>query len=186
MGMSTADTKASLVTEQAAHQRAEAAPAYGEETLRLFIDSVKEYAIILLDPQGQVQSWNSGAERIKGYRAPEILGRHFSVFYPPDEQARGTPAQHLRQAAASGRFEDEGWRVRKDGTRFWANVMITALYTPDGQLRGFGKVTRDLTERRRAEEALRQANASLEQRVAARTTELQRALEELQQFAYVA
>jgi len=184
--MSTADTTASLVTEQAAHQQAETAPAYGEETLRLFIDSVKEYAIFLLDPQGQVQSWNSGAERIKGYRAPEILGQHFSVFYPPDERARGTPAQHLRQAAAGGRLEDEGWRVRKDGTRFWANVVITPLYDADGRLRGFGKVTRDLTERRQAEGALQQANTSLGQQVAARTTELQRALEELQQFAYVA
>src|SRR5438477_8374736 len=91
-GMSAADTNVSLVTEQVAHQQAETAPAYGEETLRLFIDSVKEYAIFLLDPQGQVQSWNSGAERIKGYRAPEILGQHFSVFYPPDERARGAPA----------------------------------------------------------------------------------------------
>src|SRR5205814_2151188 len=114
--------------------------------------SVRDYAIFLLDPSGHIVTWNPGAERIKGYKPEEILGRHFSAFYPPEDRAAGKPERGLRTAAAEGRFEDEGWRLRKDGSRFWANVIITALRDPAGNLRGFGKVTRDLTERRRAEE----------------------------------
>ncbi len=121
------------------------------------IESIKDYAIFLLDVKGRIATWNAGAERIKGYRAEEIIGRHFSVFYPEDVVARGYPAEELRRAAELGRWEDEGWRVRKDGSRFWANVVITALRDKAGELLGFAKITRDLTERRRNEEQLRQS-----------------------------
>lgn len=127
-----------------------------EEQFRLLVESVRDYAIFMLDPHGRVVTWNTGAGLIKGYSAPEIIGRHFSVFYPPDAVARDWPGHELRHAAAEGRFEDEGWRIRKDGTRFWANVVITALRAPDGRLLGFAKVTRDLTERRRSEEQERE------------------------------
>ena len=126
-----------------------------DQRLQLLVDAVVDYGIFLLDPEGHIISWNSGAEKLKGYRKEEILGRHFSVFYPQEAIASGWPDEELRQAQAHGRFEDEGWRLRKDGTRFWANVVITALYGPDGRLTGFAKITRDLTERRRQEEALR-------------------------------
>ena len=122
------------------------------ELYRLLIADVREYAIFVLDPGGLVISWNAGAESIKGYRADEILGRHFSVFYPADDVAAGTPEQNLAEAARDGRVEYEGWRVRKDGSRFWADVVITAMIGDDGVLRGFGKVTRDLTERHATEQ----------------------------------
>jgi PAS domain S-box-containing protein len=122
-----------------------------EEHFRLMVEAVQDYAIFMLDPDGRVASWNAGAERIKGYRPSEIIGQHFSRFYPPDSVARGWPDEELERARATGRFEDEGWRIRKDGSRFWANVVITAVHDPSGQLRGFTKITRDLTERRRVE-----------------------------------
>jgi PAS domain S-box-containing protein len=125
------------------------------ELHRLLVDSIDDYAIFALDPAGYILSWNAGAKRLKGYAADEIIGEHFSVFYPPEQVKRGFPNFELREAARVGRFEDEGWRVRKDGTRFWANVVITALRDPSLGLVGFAKVTRDLTERRRAEETLR-------------------------------
>src|SRR6185436_16004301 len=117
--------------------------------------SALDYAIFALDPTGHVLSWNLGAERIKGYAADEIIGRHFSTFYPPEAVASRFPQYELEVAGREGRFEDEGWRMRKDGTRFWANVVITALRDADGTLVGYAKVTRDLTERRRHEESLR-------------------------------
>jgi PAS domain S-box-containing protein len=120
-----------------------------EEPFRLLIDAVEDYAIFMLDLDGNIVSWNQGAERIKGYAAREIIGRHFSQFYTEQDRARNWPAHVLAAARADGRFEDEGWRVRKDGTRFWANVTITAIRDRKGQLCGFGKVTRDLTARRR-------------------------------------
>ncbi|WP_233830363.1 PAS domain-containing hybrid sensor histidine kinase/response regulator [Paraburkholderia sp. ZP32-5] len=123
-----------------------------EEHFRLLVDSVKDYAIFMLDPQGFVISWNSGAARIKGYTHDEVVGRHFSLFYLPEEAAAGKPARELAIARQIGTVEDEGWRVRKDGTTFWANVIITAVYDEARRLRGFAKVTRDLTERRRREE----------------------------------
>lgn len=125
-----------------------------EERFRLVVDRVRDYGIFALDPDGVVASWNLGAERIKGWSASEILGHHFSTFYP-DETRGFLPAQMLERAHADGSAEDEGWRVRKDGSRFWANVVITALRDTDGTLRGFAKVTRDMTERRAAEDALR-------------------------------
>jgi PAS domain S-box-containing protein len=123
-----------------------------EERFRLLVDNVKDYAIFMLDPEGYVVSWNTGAARIKGYKREEIVGQHFSVFYVPEEAAAGKPARELAIAQQVGRVEDEGWRVRKDGTTFWANVNITAVYDESKRLRGFAKVTRDLTERRQREE----------------------------------
>lgn len=127
-----------------------------EERFRLVIEGVRDYGIFVLNPDGVVASWNLGAERIKGWSADEILGQHFSQFYP-DETRGFLPVEMLERARAAGTAEDEGWRVRKDGTRFWANVVITALHDETGALKGFAKVTRDITERRRSEEALRDA-----------------------------
>jgi PAS domain S-box-containing protein len=122
---------------------------------RLLVDRVRDYAIFALDPRGYILSWNEGAERLKGYTADEIIGQHFSVFYPPEDQAAGKMDRLLEIARTAGRVEDDGWRVRKDGRRFWANVLITALRDDNGELVGFAKVTRDLTERRAAEEKVR-------------------------------
>src|SRR6478735_6193411 len=120
------------------------------ERFRLLIDSVKDYAIFILNPDGRVSTWNQGAERIKGYRAQEIIGQHFSVFYPPEVDAIEKCRYELEVAARDGRFEEEGFRIRKDGSRFWANVTITALKDRRGRLVGFAKVTQDLTARRAA------------------------------------
>jgi rsbT co-antagonist protein RsbR len=121
----------------------------------LLVDTVKDYAIILLDPSGRVVTWTDGAKQIKGYEAEEIIGQHFSKFYPEEARQRKYPDYELEQAGKEGRFEDENWRVRKDGTRFWANMVLTALRDKTGKLVGFGKVTRDLTERKRIEEKIR-------------------------------
>jgi PAS domain S-box-containing protein len=145
-----------------------------EERFRLLVDSVRDYAIFMLDPEGQVATWNAGAERIKGYQPEEIVGRHFSIFYPEDKVAESFPQHVLEVAAREGRFEDEGWRVRKDNSRFWANVVITALRNAKEELIGFAKVTRDLTERRAAEEQARRLAAE-----EAARTEAERQSEEL-------
>ncbi len=126
-----------------------------DEMFRLLVENVRDYAIFMLDPDGHVATWNSGAESIKGYTRDEILGRHFSVFYTPDAVARHWPQHELSVALEQGRFEDEGWRLRKDGTTFWANVVITPVYDYDQRLRGFAKITRDLTARRKTEELQR-------------------------------
>ena len=128
-----------------------------EERFRMLVENVQDYAIFLLDPSGHIATWNAGAQRAKGYTASEIIGKHFSVFYPAEANARRWPEHELEQAAKLGRFEDEGLRVRKDGTTFWANVVITALRDRDGHLRGYSKITRDLTERRAHEETMRQS-----------------------------
>ncbi len=140
-----------------------------EERFRLFVESVRDYAIFMLDPEGRVSTWNNGAERIKGYKAWEIVGKHLSVFYPEEDLQTRKPWRELEVAAQEGRFEDEGWRLRKDGSRFWANVIITALKDENGQLYGFGKVTRDFTDRMRSQEALQQANEQLANEVQERT-----------------
>ncbi|WP_437734442.1 hybrid sensor histidine kinase/response regulator [Sorangium sp. So ce1335] len=124
---------------------------------RTLIEGVKDYAIFMLDTEGRVTTWNAGAQQINGYSAEEVIGTHFSRFYPPEALARNWPAVELAEARRQGRFEDDGWRVRKDGTRFWANVIITAIRDARGELRGFSKITRDLTERKRQEESLRQS-----------------------------
>jgi PAS domain S-box-containing protein len=153
-----------LRAELAEHGRQEEILRQSEERFRLLVDGVKDYAIFMLDSDGHIVSWNTGAEHIKGYKASEIIGKHFSVFYPAEDIARKWPEHELAVAGAEGRFEDEGWRLRKDGSRFWANVIITALYDSEHRLRGFAKVTRDLTVRRRIEaleESERQMNEFL-------------------------
>ena len=137
-------------------QRAEEALRESEERFRLLVEGVEDYAaIFMLDPAGHVVSWNEGAERIKGYRVWEVIGAHFSVFYTQEDVERGLPEEELRVAAVEGRYEQEGLRVRKDGSRFWADVVITPVRDEAGELRGFSQVTRDITARKEAEEALR-------------------------------
>lgn len=141
---------------------------HSEQRFRLFVEAVRDYALFLLDPKGNITTWNTGAERIKGYKSSEIIGKHFAVFYPEEDLKTRKPWRELEVAAEEGRFEDEGWRLRKDGTKFWANVVITALKDPDGRLYGFGKVTRDLTERRRAHQRLEKAYDRLQAEVVER------------------
>jgi PAS domain S-box-containing protein len=148
-----------------------------DEMLRLLVGSVRDYAIFMLDPQGIVLTWNAGAEALKGYQASEIIGQHFSKFYPEDAIAKNWPAHELSVATAEGRFEDEGWRLRRDGSQFWANVVITAVRDATGALTGFAKVTRDLTERRLLEQEIRGLNASLTRRLE-QLTEAKRSVEE--------
>ncbi|MGA3212197.1 MAG: PAS domain S-box protein [Terriglobales bacterium] len=146
-----------VVRDLTEHKRIEAALQRSEESFRLLVEGVKDYAILMLDPGGRVMSWNDGAERIKGYREEEIVGQHFSRFYTPEDIESGKPARELETAASSGRLEDEGWRVRRDGSRFWANVVITAIRDEEGAILGFSKVTRDFTDRMQAHEALQQS-----------------------------
>jgi PAS domain S-box-containing protein len=180
-------------------RNAEEALRRSEERFRLLLQSVKDYAILMLDPEGNVASWNVGAQHIKGYSADEILGRSFTLFYPPEAVADGFPQHELDVASRDGRFEDEGWRVRKDGSRFWANVVITALRNSDGRLVGFAKVTRDLTMRREAEAQARRLAAeqaahaeaerrsvelaALNQQLQEQAVELERQAEELRVLA---
>ena len=149
-----------------------------EERFRLVIEKVRDYGIFALDQNGMVTSWNLGAERIKGWRAEDILGRHFSSFYPSETRDH-LPGEMLERARKNGSAEDEGWRVRKDGSRFWANVVITALRDERGKLRGFAKVTRDITERRRSEEALKAAREEAEAASRAKSEFLSRTSHEL-------
>jgi PAS domain S-box-containing protein len=135
------------------------------DLLRLLIDSVKDYAIFVLDPTGHVLTWNPGAEALKGYTREEIVGQHFSKFYPPDAVQSGWPEHELAMTRKEGRFADEGWRVKKDGSTFWASVVITALQTPEGDLAGFAKVTQDMTVRRQGEQRIQALNRELQLKV---------------------
>jgi PAS domain S-box-containing protein len=155
------------------------------EIFRLLVASVVDYAIYLLDRDGHIRTWNEGARRIKGYEAGEVLGRHFALFYTPEDARDGKPVRGLGAALAEGRWEDEGWRVRKDGTRFWASVVLTALRDGDGRLVGVAKVTRDLTARRRAEEERAQLLAE-EQAARAAAAAAEAALRERDTFLAVA
>lgn len=153
-----------------------------EERYQRMIAEIQDYAIILLDRNGDVLNWNRGAQLIKGYAAEEIVGRNFRLFYPPDDRARNLPETLLAQAAKKGKATHEGWRVRKDGTRFWGSIVITALHNNAGDVIGFSKVTRDLTERKNAEDLLRQNAAQLD----LKNKTLERLNEELSSFSYVA
>lgn len=172
------------VTDQ---RRAEQALKESEERFRLVFEHTLDYGLFMLDPDGRVASWNAGAERIEGYTAAEIIGQHFSIFYTEDAKARFWPQFELEEAARVGRFEDEGWRVRKDGTKFWANVVITALRDTDGELRGFGKVTRDISDRKAQQERIENLTRELERRVAelaASNRELMQKTTENESFVY--
>jgi PAS domain S-box-containing protein len=150
-----------------------------EERFRLLVEGIQEYAIFQLDQEGNVVSWNAGAQRLKGYTSAEIIGRHFSVFYPQEDLMNNKPREILARAARQGQSKDEGWRVRKDGSRFWANVVITALRDPKGNLLGFAKLTRDTTENRERAEALTKVKELLELRVEQRTAVLTRVNHEM-------
>src|SRR5437660_10343980 len=149
-------------TDNSARKQVEEKLRWTEEGFRLMVESVTDCAIVMLDSAGRVVSWNTGAQGIKGYRAEEIVGQHFSRFYPARDIESGVPQRHLDSAAAEGRFEVEGWRVRKDGSTFWANVVLNAIRDPAGNARGFAKLTRDLTERRQVEETLTMAKGAAE------------------------
>ena len=152
---------------------AEAALRASEERQRLMIESIKDYAIFTIDPIGLITSWNEGARRLKGYTAEEVIGRPLAMFYLPEDA--GKPEGEMRLALTAGRSEDESWRVRKDGSLFWVNEIMTPLRGADGRLLGFSKISRDLTERKAFEDALRGAHSELEQRVLERTSDLRRA-----------
>lgn len=164
------------VTEQ---RRSERALRESEERFRLLVQGVQEYGIFQLDPSGNVVSWNAGAARLMGYRAEEIIGKHFSAFYPKDDVLNGKPERNLAEAGRAGQAEEEGWRIRKDGSRFWASVLLTVLRDSQGNLRGYAKLTRDMTERREREEALTRTKELLELRVEQRAAVLTRVNEEL-------
>ncbi|MEQ8960466.1 MAG: PAS domain S-box protein, partial [Coleofasciculus sp. C2-GNP5-27] len=161
-----------VVRDQTECKQSKEALRESEERFRCLVENVKDYAIYMLDPEGRVISWNQGAERINGYREDEILGESVSRFYLPEDVQAGKLEQALKIAAENGRFEDESYRVRQDGSKFWANAVITALYDKKGRLRGFTKVVRDITERKLAQEALQNAHDDLERRVTERTAEL--------------
>jgi len=170
-----------LIENVAYRQRAEEALRVSGERFRQLIEGVQEYAIFELNSLGYIVSWNAGAERLKGYRTEEIIGKHFSQFYAPEDVQSGRPESNLRQAVQKGECEDEGWRMRKDGSRFWANVVITALRNADGSLQGFAKVTRDMTERHGKEETLARAKELLELRFEQRAAVLAKVNLELQE-----
>src|SRR5471032_1780123 len=128
-----------------------------EQRFEMLVTAISDYAIYMLTPDGFISSWNTGAERFKGYTAHEVIGQHFSVFYTEEDRRAGKPARALQIAREQGKFEDEGWRVRRDGTRFWASVVVDPIRDPSGELIGFAKITRDITERKAAEEALRES-----------------------------
>ena len=154
---------AATVGDLVAQQQGDAVLAESEQKFRILVQGVIDYAIYMIDPQGYITNWNLGGERIKGYTAEEIVGRHFSQFYTAEDRAAGIPSRALAIAAEEGRYEGEGWRVRKDGSRFWASVVIDRILDSEGKLIGFAKITRDMSEKRRAEEALEQARAALAQ-----------------------
>ena len=158
----------------------EATTRQDEELFRLFIESLRDYAIFFLDAEGRILTWTLGGEQLKGFRAGEILGKHFAVFFRREDIRQGKPQKLLEEAAAKGRVEDEGWRLRKDGSRFWAHVVIIALRDREGRLRGFGKVVSDTTIQKQAEGTLRNINEKLDQRVYERTRQLVQTNRELQ------
>lgn len=173
------------LTEKKEHQEA---LKQSEERYRLLVEQVTDYGIFMLDEKGRIISWNEGAKRIKGYMANEIIGKYFSIFYPEEDIINGKPEHELKVAIEEGKYEEEGWRLKKDGSRFWANVVITAVFHTNGTLIGFSKVTRDLTERKESERALREAYDRyrlLAQELKITNQELSLANEELEQFTSI-
>ena len=155
------DETTRLENEIAGRARAEKDSARSSDQLAILIDGIQDYAIYMMDPEGRVVSWNSGAARIKFYASEEVLGKHFSIFYTEDDREQGVPAQALELARIKGKHEAEGWRRRKDGSQFWASTVINAVHDKDGKLLGFAKVTRDVTDKRRTEEMLEEARGRL-------------------------
>jgi PAS domain S-box-containing protein len=174
-----ADDKLSMFTEELKRKNEELLRS--EERYHKMIADVQDYAILLLDPQGNVQNWNTGAQVIKGYTAAEIVGKNFSTFYPPEDVKRGLPKKLLKEAELRGKANHEGWRIRKDGSKFWGNIVITALHNSEGKLIGFSKVTRDLTEKKKNEDALKKNALELE----LKNQDLEALNAELSSFAYV-
>jgi PAS domain S-box-containing protein len=171
-------------TDITERKRAEGALYESQELFRRLLEGVKDYAIYMLDPAGHVVSWNEGAGRIKGYQSSEILGKHFSCFYVPEDREAGKPAHDLQEAVSRGRFEEQGQRIRKDGSPFWANVVIAPMYDDSGTLSGFSKVASDITQRKADEREIQNLNDDLENRVAERTAQLKTANNELEAFSY--
>jgi PAS domain S-box-containing protein len=169
------------MTEQ---KRAEEELRCSEQRFRRLVEGVQDYAICMLDAEGRVVSWNTASERIEGYRPEDIVGRHFSYVFSSEDKERGKPEEALERARSRGRFEGEVWLVRKDGTGYWANVVLTPLRDADGRITGFSEVIRDVTERKRHQEQLRRFNAELERRVVDRTAQLESANRELESFSY--
>jgi len=168
------------IRDVTARKIAEEKMSQSEESFRLLVDGVKDYSILMLDPQGCVMSWNEGAQRIKGYTADEIIGEHYDRFYTPEAVAAGEPARELEMAQRNGRNESEGWRVRKDGSRFWADVVVTAVYDAKGQLRGFSEVARDITDRKKSQDDVSTLNESARKHAA----QLEVVNRELEAFSY--
>ncbi len=174
----------SFIRDITERRRTEEALRKSEERFRLLVEGVEDYAIYMLDTHGRITTWNAGAERIEGYRAQEIIGRRFHRFYTPEDVERKKPDQALAVATAEGRFHDERWQVRKDGTHYWASFVITALRDDKGKLTGFSTIARDITKRKHTEDEIHRLNAELERRVQERTSELQAAYHEMEAFSY--
>jgi len=173
-----------IARDVTARKQAQMVLRQNEERLRLLVQNVKDYAIYLLDPAGNVVTWNAGAEKVKGFRAEEIIGKHFSTFFTPEDVAKGVPQELLERAERETEVQNEGVRVRRDGSRFWSQGIITALRDEQGRLRGFSKIAHDITRQKEAEEKIHQLNEQLEQRVRLRTSQLESANNELEAFSY--
>lgn len=187
------DSELNTAIEIALHKRAAEEAALGrvgeelrqsEERYQLLVNSIRDYAVVMLNSQGRIIDWNPGAEIINGYSGPEVVGQSLAIFYRPEDVVRNKPDQLLWTAAYDGKAGEEGWRVRKNGSKFWAEVLVTALHDKSGKLLGFAEITRDITARKQAHEEIRQLNATLEHRVQLRTAELSAANRELEAFTY--
>lgn len=173
-----------LAEERALRKQAERELRASEERFRMLVEGVEDYAIFMLNPLGRVVIWNSGAERVYGHTVDEIIGRKFNRFYPPEDRREGKPELALAAAVTVGRYQHEGWQMRKDGSRYWAIGGITAMRDETGRLTGFSVITRDISQRKEAEDEIRRLNSDLERRVEARTAELQEAYREMEAFSY--